>query len=209
MQELAWPLGHRWDRWTAAPRPRRGFHEVLVQRRSERMLGRVPLREVLDVVAAATIVQAERVADPLGRTRRPAPSAGALHPVSVVIVRIGYPDILFRVEPRSGALHALRARDTDAMASAVSSLREVVPASHPTFLVLLGDLGLVRAAYANPGSLLWRDAGALLATLHLCASAAGLGFCALGPLGTGFASALFPGRADVVGCGTAAIGVAG
>ena len=82
----------------------------------------------------------------------------------------------------------------------------MLPDGRPTYLVLLGETGLVGAAYENPVSLLWRDAGALLATLHLCATSLGLGFCPLGVLGAEFAEAIFPGDATVVGCGVAAIG---
>ncbi|WP_408887591.1 nitroreductase family protein [Roseicella frigidaeris] len=156
-------------------------------------------------MAAATLVGFLLPGDPLGRSRRTAPSAGALHPISVVVLRPG--PLPMRVDPWSGRLQALRPADGAALHRGAERLHEMLPDGEPTFLALLGDLGLVDAAYANPGSLLWRDAGALLATLHLCASALGLGFCPLGALGGEVAAALFPNESRVVACGAAALGV--
>lgn len=193
--------------WTPRPLPRLWFPDLLHGRRSDRSLGRPALGDVLDMVAAATFARSAADGDPFGRTRRASASAGALHPVSVVIVRPCSTPLPFHLDPVSGALRALRVADADGMRSQAERLRAMLPGGQPTHLVLLGDLELVEAAYENPGSLLWRDAGALLATLHLCAASLGLGFCPLGALGEGFAAAVFPGRARLVACGTAAVGV--
>ena len=60
---------------------------------------------------------------------------------------------------------------------------EIVPHARGTAVVLLADAARVAAAYDNPQSLLWRDAGALLQTLFLAATAFRLAFCPLGILG--------------------------
>jgi hypothetical protein len=112
-----------------------------------------------------------------------------------------------RVDPALAGFQVLSITDRPTMHAEVKHLRALLPVGRPTYLVLLGDLTLVDAAYANPGSLLWRDAGALLATLHLCAASFGLGFCPLGVLGNGLRAAIFPDLDRVVACGTAAVGV--
>ena len=188
--------------------PTRGFSTVLAERRSQRSLQRPNLRDVLDVVAAATLVHSAERDDPTGRLRTASASAGALHPVSVVVVRPFSTPLPFHVDPMSGCLRSLRVTDGRSFAAQVRDLISTLSDDcRPTYLALLGDMARVEGAYANPGSLLWRDAGALLATLHLCAVASGLAFCPLGPLGEGFARGLFPNEPRIVACGTAAIGV--
>ena len=187
--------------------PTRGFSTVLAERRSHRSLQCPNLRDVLDVVAAATLVHSADRDDPTGRSRTASPSAGALHPVSVIVVRPFASPLPFHVDPMSGCLQGLRVTHPPEFAAQVRDLNSMLPNGRPTYLALLGDLARVDGAYANPGSLLWRDAGALLATLHLCAVALGLAFCPLGPLGEGFARGLFPHEPRMVACGTAAIGV--
>ena len=193
--------------WTPRALPGLRFPDLLRGRRSDRSLARPALGDVLDMVAAATLARFAADGDRFGRTRRASASAGALHPVSVVIVRPCPTPLPFHVDPASGNLRVLRVADAHGMRSQAERLRTMLPGGQPTHLVFLGDLELVAAAYENPASLLWRDAGTLLATLHLCAASLGLGFCPLGALGEGFADAIFPGRARLVACGTAAVGV--
>ncbi len=49
-----------------------------------------------------------------------------------------------------------------------------------TVFWFVADLARVGAKYRNPESLVWRDSGALLATLGVVAEALSLNFCALG-----------------------------
>jgi hypothetical protein len=60
---------------------------------------------------------------------------------------------------------------------------EILPEASGTALVFLGSLTTVDAAYERPMSLLWRDAGALMQTFALAATAYRLAFCPLGILG--------------------------
>jgi len=204
---IVWPIRRNIKGWFPRPIPPRGFAEVLAARRSWRSLNEPTLLDVLDAVSAATLVQSNLVGDPFERSRRAVASAGALHPISVVVMRPALWPLPLRVDPWSGRLQALKVADGAALRRGIELLVSMVPNGNPTFAALLGDIALVDGAYANPGSLLWRDAGALLATLHLCASAIGLGFCPLGLLGNEIAAALFPGNDRIVACGTAAIGV--
>jgi hypothetical protein len=182
---------------------------VLSARRSWRQLERPTLGDCLDVVSAATLVDSKLDNDPYERSRSSAASAGALQSVSVVILRPGAETLPLRIDPWGGALQQLRVTDRSALRKGTERLLGMLAAGRPSFVILLGDTARLATAYTNPESLLWRDAGALMATLHLCASATGLGFCPLGALGTEIRDTLFPGDARVVACGTAAIGVAG
>ena len=65
--------------------PLRAFDDVLHARRSSREIVRAPLRKVVNAIAFAVRPQFALPNDPLQRTRRPAPSAGALHPIDIII----------------------------------------------------------------------------------------------------------------------------
>ena len=203
---LVWPVRRRFGAWRERAPSRTTFDDVLSARRSHRSLGRARLVDVLDVVRGATSVGAVYRGDDLARSRRTVASAGALHPVSVVIVRPGSTPVSFRVNPWSGGPEVLRVEDRTKMRSGLERVRRMLPEGAPTFLALIGDAGILEAAYDSSNSLLWRDAGALLATLHLLAVDRGLGFCPLGVLGAEFVEALFPDSPAVTPCGVAAIG---
>ena len=71
--------------------------------------------------------------------------------------------------------------------------------------MLVGDMNRVAALYERPESLLWRDAGVLLQTLALVATAYRLALCPLGILGTAVVRALgLP--EPILGVGVALIG---
>jgi len=70
----------------------------------------------------------------------------------------------------------------------------------------LGDLGRVASHYAEPISLLWRDAGAYLQTTALAATAYRLAFCPLGILGNEVVAALDLNHTLVRAVGSAIIG---
>jgi nitroreductase len=79
---------------------------------------------------------------------------------------------------------------------------KLLPDAQSSILVFVADLPRANAIYQRPGSLIWRDAGALLQTISLAATAYRLGSCPLGLLGTEIVDALAlpPERALAVGC---------
>jgi len=83
--------------------------------------------------------------------------------------------------------------------------RAAVPEAGGAHLVLAAALSRTDAAYEHPESLVWRDAGSLLAVLHLTATALDLGFCILGPLGHDIVMGL-RGPPTLIAVGTAAVG---
>lgn len=88
-----------------------------------------------------------------------------------------------RYDPVGHRLDVLILRAPDALNRLSERMREMLPDANGTGLVLLADAARVEAAYENPNSLLWRDAGALLQTLFLTSTAFRLAFCPLGILG--------------------------
>jgi Nitroreductase family len=152
---------------------------------------RAPLREIINWIAFSTRPRFVLASDTLKRTRRPSPSAGALHPLDVTLVdwrgapRLMHYDSFLHQLDILGPLKGL-----DHLRQLAHATEEIVSGARGTAVVLLGDVARVGAAYDNPDTLFWRDAGALLQTLFLAATAFRLAFCPLGVLGQQVVQAL-------------------
>lgn len=141
-----------------------------------------------------------------GREGRAAPSAGGLHPLSLVVVE--QPLVVATLyDPIRHALARLEVDETD-VGRACSSLVEVLPDARGSFVFALADFERTAAAYEHSESLVWRDAGCLFATLHLTAAALGLGSCLMGILGAELAAIVVRDQ-RVLPVGVLAVGVAG
>lgn len=160
----------------------RSFASVVERRRSQTEMRRAPLAEVANAVAFAVQPRQVLHGDMYGRTRRLSPSAGALHPVEVLLVH-GSTQI-YRYAPDTHELERLRVLHPRELALFGVDCEEILPNALGTAIVLAGDVNRVAAVYERPESLMWRDAGALLQTVALSATAYGLAFCPLGTLGT-------------------------
>lgn len=128
--------------------------------------------------------------DGFERTRRPSPSAGALHAIETVIADWRTRSRLMRYTPLRHELELLSVPEEQRAHDFIDAIRSLLPLARGTALVFLADLSRVASVYENPESLLWRDAGALLQTLFLAAIAFRLAFCPLGIRGFEVAEAL-------------------
>ena len=182
---------------------RRSFVSTFEGRRSTTVMRPAPLSEVVNAVAFATRPRQILLGDAVGRSRRPSPSGGAIHPVDTLFVHSQ--TRVFRYAPMAHELEVLRVSKPDHVAAFMADCREILPAGCGTPIVLAGDLERVHSVYRRPESLLWRDGGALLQTLALSASAYELAFCPLGILGTPVLHAIGRER-ELTGIGVALIG---
>jgi hypothetical protein len=140
--------------------------------------------------------------DALRGSRRPALSAGALHPISVVL----FADLtVYRVNVESCTLDKLTFSE-EAHGAWLGRCRYLLPKADGAFIVLIADMGKSTAAYENSESLVLRDAGAMLQTIALASEWFGLGFCPLGILGNEVVAAL-PSSEQLLAVGAAAIGL--
>jgi len=136
-----------------------------------------------------------------GSQHRAAPSAGGLHPIDIVVfhrAKFYLYDSMF---------HSVRhiaspSRTADELRKTIAKL---VPKNRGNALLLVASTKVTAAKYLNCESLLWRDAGTLIATLGLCAEWLDLGFCALGILGTSAVRDLFR-RRSVLAAGVCVVG---
>lgn len=136
---------------------------------------------------------------PAGRAGMPvewraAPSAGGLHPISIVCIpETIINDGVLLYDPREHAYMNLDVDQNTIVATNTADVAAVVNNPHGYTLRLIADIEKTGAAYENPITLVFRDVGCLIGTLCLCAEWLGLTACPLGFLGQSMVTALgFP-----------------
>jgi hypothetical protein len=82
----------------------------------------------------------------------------------------------------------------------------LLPLGASVVVWFVADFGRTLARYRHGESLVWRDAGALLATMNLVAEALGMNCCALGATGDPWVSRMLQAGTTVRGVGGCLIG---
>jgi len=157
---------------------------VLAARRSQRDWTPPKLEDLASVlVSAGRIIDWAVAPDGYVTTRRPVPSAGARHPLDLYLLV----SEVHGLPPGAWRFDALRCELVEtalAHQPALDQLSEVLRApAPPAALVAVAHLQRTLSRYPTGISLLWRDAGALLATLQLSATDVGLASCIAGTCG--------------------------
>lgn len=200
---LVWPAG------THVPLPppsevaARSFVEVALARRTRRGFSALEagrLSALLSLTCRVQQVGDATLGFPL--TRRPAPSAGAIHPIHLILLEPGESGWQ-RYDPFR---HALVNVPTSVDAQRVRrAMHEVLAVPGATLLLLAAEGEMTAAKYDHPWSLVWRDAGVLLGCLSMAAEALDLSFCPLGVTGEPWASRLLD-KPGLMGVGAAFVG---
>lgn len=110
-------------------------------------------------------------------TKRPSPSAGAIHPIHVLVrLEDGY---LWRYDGFQHSLIRVDEHWLDANKVQIAA-NEVLNSGQGLVMLFLAEPGKSLAKYNHPESLVWRDAGSMLGIMALVAEGIGLAFCPLG-----------------------------
>jgi hypothetical protein len=115
-------------------------------------------------------------------------SAGGLHPIRIVLVEADRSPALY--DPMRHSLLELVCAAPEQVQNELCAVRAVVPSAQGVLLQFVAHAPRTQAAYEHPDSLLWRDAGCLIATLQLVATWHGLATCPLGILGLGLVQSI-------------------
>lgn len=135
-------------------------------------------------------------------TKRPTPSAGAIHPIHVLVhLGDGY---WWRYNAFQHSLIRVDEHWLDAHKVYLSA-KEVIDPGQGLAMLFLAEPGKSAAKYNQPESLIWRDAGAMLGIMSLVAEGIGLAFCPLGINGE-FDTEFLDQQHKLVGVGMAMIG---
>lgn len=200
---LVWPAGELVPLPPPSESATRSFSDVALARRTRRnflALGTGNLSSLLSLTCRVQKVGDTALGFPL--TQRPAPSAGAIHPIHLILLEPGT-SAWQRYEPFQ---HALVNVPTSVDAQHVRrAMEEVLAAPGATLLLLAAEGGMTAAKYDRPWSLVWRDAGVLLGWLSIAAEALDLSFCPLGVTGEPWTSRLLD-QPGLMGVGAAFVG---
>lgn len=131
------------------------------------------------------------------------PSAGAMHPIHVLIARETGPWL--RYDPLEHALIGLPGSGTSA-ATCREVASSLVQLAHGTLIGLVAEPGKTAVKYEHHESLVWRDAGVVLGYLSVVAEALGLAFCPLGISGQPHMTAHLPNASALQAVGLAVVG---
>ena len=200
---IVWPKGERIAFDGERHEGAESWATFLKSRRTARAFRALEVRNLGDWLDMSCRVQQIQRSD-LGfdLSRRPAPSAGAIHPIHVVLSTPGQPG-WHRYDAKE---HTLVAFESSLAAHEVhKAMQGVLTAPDATLVLLAAEPGMTGAKYDHPASLIWRDAGALLAVMGLAAQALSLAFCPLGVTGEPWVGRLLEER-GLVGVGAAFVG---
>jgi SagB-type dehydrogenase family enzyme len=131
------------------------------------------------------------------------PSAGGCHPIDLVIAKWPCADAPIRLyDPIAHATRMLTLKKPPAFQYLLDRTEKAVPHGKAVVFWHLAQIQRTFGKYSNAESLIWRDAGALVAITCLVAEALGLACCPLGMTGE-------PWLSEGLGSGNYAIGVGG
>jgi SagB-type dehydrogenase family enzyme len=201
---FCWPVGEINYLPVPTNLPEKSFCEVISARRTTRTFGRIDLSDLstlLWLTCRSQVWGDSALGFPV--TKRPTPSAGAIHPVHV-LVNSSNDHKWWRYLADDHAL----ADVTNSMRSAGEiryAQQEVLASAEGTIFLFVAEPGKTFAKYDAGCSLVWRDAGVLLGCIALAAEALTLNFCPLGITGEPWASRLDQ-QGSLVGVGMALLG---
>jgi len=157
--------------------------ELMEQRQTRRdFTGELSLEDLGDFLWLACRSRSSRPSEyGPNQESRPHPSAGALHPIHVLMASDA--TAIHRYDPVQHALFELPASAGNArhVIDAATSSLELVRGS---VLALVAEPGKTGSKYEDPDSLVLRDAGVVLGYMSFIAEALGLAFCPLGITGS-------------------------
>ncbi len=179
--------------------------EVPLQRRSRRDFA------AIDMQALSTLlwhtVHCQRTAESsmgFSLQQRPVPSAGAIHPVHLLIQ--------LPLEGGQWARYNAMTHALDVLGNASNVLQglceeacQVIRTRPGSLLLFVAEPAMTAAKYENPCSLIWRDAGIMQGALAIAAEALALNYCLLGITGDPWVGRLSE-KCHLVGVGLAALG---
>ena len=202
---IVWPDGEAvpLPAWQPGSVDELSFAQLVARRRTRRSFGKLKsehLGALLDLSCRVHQTGEASLGFPI--TRRPTPSAGAIHPIHLLLINPGEAT-WYRYDAFTHALKAVKA-NSDPREARIA-MEAIVPAADATLIVFAAEVGKVAARYAHPASLIWRDAGVLLGFLAMSAEALDLSFCTLGVTGEPWVSQLLD-EVGLVGVGVAFAG---
>lgn len=166
------------------------FFELPFLRKSTRCLSRLKDEQLSDILWFTSKVIRANYSKGYILTHRPTPSAGAIHPIDLLISIPNQPLILYYYNPFSHTLNQLKLSE-EIVKSFINHINKNLRLNDATLIWFIAHTNRTASKYENFQSLVWRDAGALLQSIQLTCTAMSLGSCPVGTLAEPFVHHLF------------------
>ncbi|MBK8324065.1 MAG: nitroreductase family protein [Betaproteobacteria bacterium] len=131
------------------------------------------------------------------------PSAGAMHPIHVLVANEATP--WMRYDPIQHSLIELP-HSADCAAAGRNAVQRLVDLAQGVLIGLVAEPGRTAAKYEEHESLVWRDAGVVLGYMSIVAEALDLEFCPLGVSGWPHTTGYLSNSSPLQAIGLAALG---
>lgn len=162
------------------------FFTVLKRRRSSNKIGRLTDQDLSNVLShAVRPVSLAASQDGYYTSLRPSPSAGARHPIDILIINPNAVETDDKIQLYNPLDHSLNSIEIDSheLKKFIDHVNKNKQIQDSTLIWFSIQKGKTSSKYHNPESLFWRDCGALLMCLQLVATAFNLKTCPIGTLG--------------------------
>lgn len=183
--------------------PAVNFFDIIESRASRREFEKLPIDRlsVLLWYSAKTRLVAKLDKGNLWQ-HRPTPSAGGRHPIDILIINSNGEEYapIYLYDPVAHALCQL-SFSNEILKKFLETINNVVPIGKATVIWFAAQFGRTLSKYENGESLVWRDAGALLATMAFAAEALNINCCPIGITGEPWISEILSSNKLVVGAG--------
>jgi SagB-type dehydrogenase family enzyme len=155
---------------------------------------------------SSKVISCEIQEDGYISSHRPAPSAGARHPIDLIIsLPNNFENDLYYYNAFDHTLNKLEVEKI-LVSSFMNHINDIISIDDGTIIWFVAHPERTESKYENAQSLIWRDAGALIYCLQLTCTAFKINSCPIGSLGEPFISKMFEERGQVIGVGGLLLG---
>lgn len=204
-QPFVWPAGKKWQLTPRDQALELDFVELLEQRQTRRdfkkPLEDTALGEFLWLACRNRSLCLSPFSAP--QESRVYPSAGATHPIHVLVARDAGP--WTRYDPVEHALIELPG-SIDSAGACRNTASRLLELEQGILIGLIAEPGKTASKYENYETLVWRDAGVVLGYMSLVTEALCLTFCPLGITGWPHLTDYLPHRSELQAVGLAVLG---
>jgi len=176
---------------TPSKLPDASLVDVFQRRRSSRQFGELPLPSLAKLLWIVMRASVDHPTAPQPAwEHRPAPSAGGRHPIHILAFLPPTGNVHL-YDPTAHALLELDCKNAKLAPEFLATVDSVVPLGLGTLLWFVADYPKTLSRYRCGESLIWRDAGVLLASFSYAAEAMNIGCCAVGLTGDSWVTSTF------------------
>jgi len=173
--------------------PNVNYFDLVLNRVSKRDFGKLSLEDIGKLLwYSARVLSTFAQDNGYILSHRPSPSAGARHPLEILVCRDAALPSIEYYNPFDHTLNEIDLMPNE-INRFVSHIDSCLPIGQGTALWFVAQPERTSAKYHHADSLIWRDAGALIYCIQLGCTALNLSSCAVGTLAEPFVEQLFKG----------------